>query len=129
MKIRKKVIKKKKKTWSRLSKTEQRITLTKDVLEQIRLKSFNPTLGTYISVDENDYEANEYSCQLNALIKDKKVTCQACAKGGLFIAHVMRNNHLTLGEVSNSNTEMLNRLGGIFSKQQLDLIEAALKEI
>lgn len=123
------------KSFSRLTKSEKRIAIAKDVLAQIKLKTFVAKEGVYLNVNfKNSIKFKEQdkleTCQLNTLIQDNKVTCQVCALGSVFTSHVNKTNHLKYNEVylNEDQPEMQDRLKNIFSINQLNLIECAFEK-
>ena len=74
------------KKWSEMTPSEKRVTLAKDVISQLKKQKLNACTGAYITIDNiDDAKDNE---QLNEVLK-KQGTCEVCAKGALFISHIM----------------------------------------
>lgn len=116
------------KKWSEMTPSEKRVTLAKDVISQLKKEKLNACSGTYLMIDNLDnVEVNE---QLNKVLK-KQGTCEVCAKGALFISHIMRNNHFTIADYHSfsktDNEKIKERLGSLFSLPQLELIEKAFE--
>lgn len=116
------------KKWSEMTDSEKRVTLAKDVISQLKKNKLNACSGTYLMIINLDnVEDNE---QLNKVLK-KQGTCEVCAKGALFISHIMRNNHFTVGDYyscrKNDNEKIKERLDSLFSLSQLELIEKAFE--
>jgi hypothetical protein len=124
-----KKVKKVTKPFSKLTKAEKRVAIAKDVLAQIELETIYPTQGTYIGNIDTNYTGDECKVQVNSLMKKKDFSCDCCAKGALFMSHVNKTNHLTLQDLytGGGNNHVYERLGSIFSIQQLDLIECAFE--
>jgi hypothetical protein len=88
------------------------VLVAKDVLKMLNPRSklqYIPKHGTYISLD--DYSAckkfrkgKDDVIAQDALKQGLVKHCQACAIGGLFIAHVMRMDGLTLKDFFNNKT-------------------------
>src|ERR1051326_1798805 len=91
--------------FSRLPKYKQRIVIAKDTIKWVKSGIFTPQTQYYLHVELSKKAAKEISdsdqstCdfQLNTLINEGKVAkCTVCAKGGMFMSHVMKSNHFTL---------------------------------
>jgi ribosomal protein S27AE len=121
-------VKKANKKFSRAKAWEKRVALAKDVITQIKAKLISAKTGNYISLDYIDYYI-DFDSQFNKAVKEKKLTCQTCAKGALLACHVLKNNHMTIRDASRAQDEDVKpRLKRIFGKGQLDLIEAAFEK-
>jgi len=120
---------KKAKPFSKLTKCEQRVEIAKDVIKQLKLKTLVPLSGTYVTptvitqTDEDELQGQE----LDKLISEKKVTCQVCAKGALFISHVMKTDNCTLQESKCVGNGRISFRLNMFSQAQLDKIEQAFE--
>lgn len=116
--------------FSKLTKAEKRVAIAKDVLAQVKIQTIFPVQGNYIEIDEikGNFDSD---VQVNSLIKDKKISCNCCMKGSLFMAHVNKTNHLTLDDLDShghsNNESMYERLDKIFTQEQLDLMECAFE--
>lgn len=118
-----------KKEFKDMTPEEKRVEIARDVLAQIRMGQFKAGMGymQVFPVDDNKYTHEFYGCQLNTAVKKGEVRCEGCADGALFMAYVMRYNHLN---VKTANTDVSkeyikSRMRRLFSKDQLDLIETA----
>lgn len=117
------------KKWSEMTPSEKRVTLAKDVISQLKKNKLSAQSGIYVDLLlDNKVEDSE---QLNKVLK-KQGTCEVCAKGALFISHIMRNNHFTIGDYyschkTTYNEKIKKRLDSLFSLSQLELIEKAFE--
>lgn len=104
------------------SKAEMRVKIAKDALAQ--MKFISPTSNIYISFDD----ALPFG-SLQQILEEKKPTCEACAIGSLFLAHVHLNNQFNIdSEFPNFDRgKVCHVLETYFSKEQLDDIEAAFE--
>jgi hypothetical protein len=108
------------------TKAQKRVILAKEVLNQLKLKTISPKMGSYIRVSEKSI--NKYGAEsLQTCVLNGKVKCQVCAEGSLLLAYVLYKNKLNVGEFVD-DFDIAKRLKGIFSKQELDLIEAAFEK-
>lgn len=116
------------KPWNELTKAEKRVRIAKDALAQIRTKKVEVQSGTYCDIFSNKLKEGS---QLNKILPTLEAdSCTVCAKGALFLAHVDRFNKLKIednGAFSANNSQIIDRLKGIFSIGQLDTIEAAFE--
>lgn len=98
-------------SYSMMSKMEKRVAIAQDVLDQIAAKKIIPKRGTYLTFDGYGYD-----------IKDKEVTCTACAIGSTFVAFAARE-----GLKSNfyDDDSMIRKMekSGIFSQKELRIME------
>jgi hypothetical protein len=118
-----------KKLWSKMTRAEKRVEIAKDALAHYKSKLFKPTKCTYLSVEDIDDEINENQ-QLNTFILKEKKTCNTCLKGAVLCSHILKTNHLSIQEfnkIENENDFIYKRLKGIFSVNQLDLMEVAFE--
>ena len=118
---------KNKKPFNRLSKSQQRVAIAKDVLLQLRKKRFRSKLGSYVRIP-NLWGVEDNYRQANECILDGSATCQVCAKGALFMSHVMKTNHISLRDVDDIGEYKIKERLKMFSIGQLDLIECAFEK-
>lgn len=124
------------KAFNSSSKSSQAISLAKDVIAQINCGKIKPEAGVYLDlVGEDNYHTNSFepvkNIELQAIIKDPVVSCEACAIGSMFTCDILKNNNFKvrtseLNDVDN-DTKMRCRLRKIFTSQQLHLIEMAFE--
>lgn len=118
-----------KETFSKLSKAEQRMYIAQDVIDRINLKQFTAMNGSFCYTKRGNVELEKGL--ISNILKDPKVTCEVCAKGGLFMAFIgIVNKHDLKETIAGANAYKLNSkpmnfLSEIFTKYQLTLIETA----
>jgi hypothetical protein len=124
--------------FAELSPKEQRIQLARDVLAQLETERIKASPGVYV-----DFPLTERlkDLEVQAALIENQAPCNVCAKGALFVARVAGYNSFrkgdTLGEVAQWDGEELDvliddehtleSLEGIFTREQLDLIENAFE--
>lgn len=113
--------------FNKLSKSAQRVAIARDVLLQLRKKRFHSKLGSYVKIP-NLWEIDDTDRQANECISDGSATCLVCAKGALFMSHVMKTNHISLNEVNDIGEFRIKKRLKMFSKRQLDMIECAFEK-
>ncbi len=116
-----------KKTFKQMAPWEQRIAIARDVIAQINAKKFIATNSVYAKIASKTCSIDS---QINKSLKEGKLTCQVCALGSLMMSHVNKTNHLTLRQLRDTEDEYelsKDRLKGIFSVDQLNLIELAFE--
>jgi len=129
-----KKLKKDNAAFARLSPEEQRVTIAKDVLAQLRRGKFRAG-HTYFefgdqggwnnsvdsdSVDAAGREGIDMSCAIG------QVECTVCGIGSLFAASVLKADNLKLKTFLRTNNERnaeVRYLRQWFTKKQLDLVE------
>lgn len=124
-------MKKPKLSFNKLSKWKQRVEIAKDVIEQLRLKRFFATTGVYIEPSDDTYYGHPPICnlQMNNLIESGEASCKVCAKGSLFMSHVMKTNHCTFNQAAESDDyRVIKKRLKMFDENQLDLIETAFEQ-
>lgn len=116
--------------FSKLSKAEQRVEIAKDVIKQCSKGKYEIETGGYIDLYPEglrSFDELEH-LQANTCVSKGRITCTVCAKGALFMSHVMKTNHCLVKEADKTDdTGIKKRLKNIFSPLQLDLIETAFE--
>jgi hypothetical protein len=120
----------------KLTKTEMRVAIAKDVIAQIKAKKYNPTQGTWVDDENQSYEQwlydNARDCKVDVRDYTNNIKkCNVCALGSLFVSAVNKYNNvygtywsLSSGEVFNTNeTRNYNPLLRYFTIKQIRLIE------
>lgn len=80
----------------RVSNTQRRIAIAKDVLKQIRLKTIRPKAGHYIKAKLTFAPKGDEDIQ--ALLQDGKIKkCEACALGSAFLSYARLYDNVKLG--------------------------------
>lgn len=122
---------KKQEAFTKLSPEEQRVTIAKDVIKQLKLKTMEAEHGVYL--DLYDPPAVNGDAQLCDVIAGQK--CQVCALGGMMIASVLLANELQVSDVwwggerlyAVSGESCFTYLSRFFPREQLKAIEAAFE--
>lgn len=117
-----------------MNKPEMRVALARDVIKQLKTKQLVATHGGYVTgplknkANRKNW-ADDSSDDLNMrdLIKGefKEDSCYVCAKGALFLAHILRNDKVTLNQFLNAQfvPSKTNPLVPAFTPRQLEEIE------
>jgi hypothetical protein len=131
-----KATEKRNRAFAKLSGSRKRITVARDVLEQLRLRRFVATTGTYLQPTTveaqrqfNSFDDDSDKRPVHEVLEDVK--CQVCGIGSLFVAAVDRANACTIKDMNHSYENsgfMREYLGGFFSDEQLVLIETAFEK-
>lgn len=125
--------KKANKAFNGLSAAEKRVAIAQDVLLQIKNKFIKVEPGTWVSLDFKDEELLTPNESAQKTLSNNTEQCQACALGSLFICSIRLGNRLTVEEAGfkygvGDQEDIMERLSlGIFSKEQLKLIEVAFE--
>ena len=130
------MLKKENKAFNKLSAPKKRVALAKDVIIQLGIKNFKAYPGVYVFPRVTDIgilqniDTNNNIQQANLLVSQGVISCEVCAKGAIFMSHVMKTNSCSVKEVkySNSNEPVTDRVSEFFDRDQLNLIEAAFEE-
>lgn len=129
-------IKRSNKSFKTMSPAQKRVRICKDVIElleakQIRAKFEYGYIPLLIEMDVFPSSHNyKEVCSLDARDKFKELeSCTVCALGSLMYSHVCRTNNITLKSLSILNGSAIkNKLKGIFTPDQLSLIESAFEK-
>lgn len=122
--------------FNKASKAVKRMIIAQDCIDRIKLDLIKAETGQVIYEYEIEEFAesigyNEKTCDLKPLINNPSLTCEVCAKGGLFIAYVGRVNKFKLSKLNggenNSDDVQHKKLRQIFTTRQLALIEYAFE--
>jgi hypothetical protein len=132
-----------KEQFNALPQNEKAVLVAKDALEQLNAKVLRVASGNHYVNLVHELMTNEHSdfktCDAREEILKGKVTCDVCARGGLFISTVLFRDEMNLWEADGADfrytdtTNRVVRLDGtgymedIFSKEQQALIESAFE--
>jgi hypothetical protein len=131
----------------RLTKAEKRVAIAKDVIAQLKAGKYRAETGSYCEIDLEEAALLEPTAELQKELK-KVSKCQVCALGSLFVSDVRKFDKLKVSDsglgakqsqwecdpepetfVNEAVDEfaMRDRLGSVFSQEQLALIEAVFE--
>ncbi len=109
------------KQFNALPEFKRAVLVAKDVLLQLRTNACTMAEGSYMEVRSQDRFDLEASATPSLI---KKLHCEVCAKGALFLSHVRLANQATVDGVINASAEeMRDRLAPIFGDENWDSIE------
>jgi len=122
-------IKEENKTFKKLSLDEKKVVIAQDCIARIKLEQFQPQCGTFI---RNTYEIKETKGTLKNILNNPNldIQCEACAKGGLFLAVVGRMNNFEKNKLYGGNSitsDEHTKLLEIFTIVELAYIEFAFE--
>lgn len=141
------ILKKKQKAFSKMSLTEKRIAIAKDVIERIRIGQFFPEQGIFCEMGGLSLPSNLNRVGLGFDKENKPIfitevcdivnankTCSVCAKGGLFMSLIGYVDNFKIDDLhygARSSVDLKNKemktLSRIFSPKQLSMIETAFE--
>ena len=128
-----KVKKVKKVPFSKLSKSQKRVAIARDVLEQIKQEKYVANTGSYISY--MTFNGGEYINKYEDIKKNfKKINnCRVCAMGACLLSATKFANKLSFGDIGDSidglhNDKVKELFASIFSPLQLLMIETAFEK-
>ena len=113
--------------WKTATKAKKRVMVAKDVIAQIKADNIIPSEGTFFH--------NAMDFKMNQKIKGifEVGSCEVCAKGALFLSKMQYTNGLAISNVTWWKTEYgpnsfcVTKLGELFTKKQLVMIETAFE--
>jgi hypothetical protein len=105
----------------------KRVMIMEDLLLRIKISQFRVTDGLFLET-ENDVADSD---NVKELLEQGQLKCTVCAKGGLFMTLVGRENELNGAEfhdirekrTGEADEALKKRLNGVFDNETLDLIE------
>ncbi len=113
--------------FKKLPAAKKRVAIAQDALRWMKSSGVTISRGTYVEPTEmyDSYDTEAVEPKGIQCIVDAK--CEVCAKGGLFMASVMRTNTISTEDVLNSGCSDIDTkvcaTDKIFSQAQFDLIE------
>lgn len=127
----------KKEKFEKLSKSEKRVLIAKDVIKALNMRKLVAQHGTYMRVDDPKLKrtvlGNKQLSDVFDKATKKKDSCHVCALGACFVAGVQRFNNVVATDIGysakteiddlNNDDTMRDFLVDYFSMEQLHLIE------
>lgn len=126
------------KEFEKMSPSEKRVQIARDVLAQLAAKRLIATPGIWLSgMRDNLLKSSDFvkDPELQKVLGKTK-QCTGCALGGMFMCAVERANKLKVGELSNDSQksgniefeDVFTYMEKFFSRNQLDQIESAFEK-
>jgi hypothetical protein len=127
------------KKFDKMSASEKRVQIARDVLAQLASKRLIATTGTWLAgSDEGNLFSRqdvEKSPELQKVLSKTK-ECTGCALGGMFMCAVERADNLKIGDLSDDTQSQLQiqtddifeYMEKFFSRGQLHMIESAFEQ-
>ena len=113
------MVKKKAKLSANLTPAEMRVLIAQDVIDRVNAGRIRPVIGYYLRKHTT----------VDSLLEAR--TCQVCAMGAMFVAHIARFDAVDDLQVAaverGGGSTICDTLGGYFSVTQLRMIEAAFE--
>ena len=124
------------KKFKKLTKTEKRIAIAKDVIAQIKSKRLLPQIGNGFLLPrmtnfENSWADGYTNLQVGTILADRK--CEVCALGAMFVSTIDMRDQATCNSLRVPRVDSIRRtqiheyLDDIFSVSQLTIIERAFE--
>jgi len=115
------------KIFNKASKARKRVMIAQDCIDRIKAKQISAYSGSFVRRGDIDWDTS-----IKDLMGNDMYTCQACAKGSLFMSYVGRVNECKFEAAATIDNDDIDdtahmKLREIFSKEQLDLIETAFE--
>lgn len=119
--------------WKEMTKSERRVAVAKDVINQLYANKFIVETGIYFQVrneklEDKYYYANPETNQkdIQCLLSKGTKVCYVCARGAMMVSKIdkFNNSHIEFFGSSSSTTEALK---DCFTEKQLLLIEACFE--
>lgn len=118
----------KKEIFNKLSKSEKKIAIIKDVLLRLKKQNIVAERGDFMKIPYLFEGKNNFN--LKDFINNKETKdCEVCAKGALFCSWVGINNEFTSKDNVNAENDSKSILvmSSVFTLKQLSLIETAFE--
>ena len=114
--------------FNKLPEWRQRVEIAKDVLKQLDMETYIAESGTYLTAKVKEFDIqNLHSTEIDKLVKENKITCKVCAKGALFMSHVMKTDNCTYEKATSMGDREMGRRLNMFSPSQLEEIEESFE--
>ena len=112
--------------FNKASKEEKAILLAEDVIAQVKAERYEATQGAWCNI----YIDDNYDEQFNSFkVQASMPSCEVCGLGSLFCSLVKVKNNITVGDLDGiSEEDIIERLGKIFSIEELSAIEIAFEQ-
>lgn len=118
-----------KKTWEKMTRSERKVAVAKDVKAHILAKSFKVKQGTYLNINKDIEELPNSQLQAQCLLSAKKDKCEACARGAMMLCKVAKwNNWDDRFNEYIEQWDTSNALSDAFDDEELDLIECFFEQ-
>lgn len=118
--------------FAKMTPEQKKVTVAKDVLEQLRVGRLVATNGTYLKSPTFDGGELDDGDDLREAFK-KMESCDVCAIGAVFVATVDRLDKLTVGDLDyrycatdDTMRQYLDR-EGVFTQEELEAMENAFE--
>ena len=121
--------------FDKMTASQKRVQIARDVIKQVELKRVTPTRGVYVENFGVAFPIN--SSEFSELSKSQLDSCSACALGSMFLSAVDRKNKLSMlnmgsyvpGQHLNLySDDTRDYLGKFFSQEQLAEIEDSFED-
>ena len=138
-------IKKRNEAFAKLPPHKKRVVVAKDVIAALDANQYIAQTGHYVNnfkfsplesatrgierFTDEWYERRGKTRDVDAQVALLKgqVSCNVCAIGGVFMCAVERMDKIQLNELERGRSRMVDYLDGMFSAEQLDLMEIAFE--
>lgn len=128
--------------YNKLTNKQKRVVLAQDVLDHLQSEKISPIAGAFFSLYKvgshygimNQSSLNFMASDgygnvgdsLQLVLQRPDTRCDVCAKGALFVAHVLRNNRVNLGDVYD-HARLPREIQDVFGHMMLQHIEIAFE--
>ena len=113
-----------------LPNNEKKIIIAKDCLARIKFSQLKPICGMFAETNHLKIVFDDKK-SLQSVLNEEVISCDVCAKGGLFLSYIGRVNQVTidgLGPTSNNITDgNHSKLLEIFTPEEISYIEMAFE--
>ena len=108
------------------SKSEKRIMVAKDVLQQLKIGKYKSESYTYVDISLKNFDT-DFDNQFRENF-DKIEQCRCCGVGSMILSLTKFNNKFTFNDLNkDSNEKIWIELSKFFSKQQICWVEFAFE--
>jgi hypothetical protein len=126
--------------FAKLSPEQKRVTVAKDVIAALNAKQIKAQANYYLKVYSTKLGPKKHTAAWYAEMEKQqeadaqtellagKLQCSACAIGAVFTCAVERVNNLKVEDLKSARKSFMSSyLEGLFSREQLDLMEVAFE--
>lgn len=128
MAITKTQIKKWNEHFNKLSDSEKRVEIAKDVIKQLKNRTIIANTGVYCNFEYDNISEDLYKSDVRSNFdKLKSLECNVCALGAILVSNTKFNNGFSFKQLNNVRNDNIISLLDYFTDSQLTLIEFAFE--
>ena len=110
--------------YKKATKAQKRVMIAQDILDRMDLAQLRADEGTFVNIKGT----MEDDCSIKQELEKGNIKeCKVCAKGAILMGIIGRENKVSYGFLLEIDVENKTDVEKVFSKRQLDIMEAAFE--